>query len=378
MGEGKVMMDTEWQTWMARILTNSSVLSVLLAKLLLIAIVLVVVQVIKKPLFAIAADRAAQWTCQTESTVDDQFVEIIKPPLGWLIFLAGVWIAGLILAPELGEPLRQGLNQILNGIAVSIVAYLIYCLSPLVGQVLGEMTTKTETELDDLLVSFLPKLFQAAAIVVFILKASELFLGASASAIVGLLGGAGVAFGLLIKDVIYDWFCTVLIFTDQIYRPGDRLTVAGIDGFVTVLEIGLRSTKLRVIKWDAIQKIPNSKMIGGVVENWTQSPTEQSSYGINLTLKIDNLSATKAERVYRALQEIPKSLEMVSDQSLVRLEGVEGNARVFRLRAFVQDWEQYYEAEAAVNLAILQMLEQEAIAQLQIILTAEAEPRSQR
>jgi MscS family membrane protein len=370
-------MENQWQLWttIQQNLLNSSVniANIPLTKILLIAVVFVAIQALKQIFLPVIISKIEQLTSKTNTTLDDELIQIIKPPLGWLIFLAGLWIAQLIIAAELGSQLSETVDKILNVSAISIGAYIIYRVSPLLGQMLGNLTARTETELDDLIVPYLPKLFQTAAILIVVLKAAELLLGASASALVGLLGGAGVAFGLLIKDVIYDWFCTVVIFIDKLYKPGDRLTVAGIDGFVTVLDIGLRSTKLRVTKWDSVKKIPNSKMIGGIVENWTQNPSEKPSYGINVTLKIDGISASKAEKIYLALQEIPKSIDLVADNCQVRLEGIEGNARIFKFRAFAQDLSKYYQAEAALNLAIIDMLEKEAIAQLQVLLIAEME-----
>ncbi|NJL09528.1 MAG: mechanosensitive ion channel [Calothrix sp. SM1_7_51] len=347
-----------------------------LTKIVLVTVNLVLIQALKQVILPVIINRIERLTTKTNTTLDDELIQIIKPPLGWLVFLCGLWVSQLVLAPELGLQLNQSIGKILNVFAISIGAYIIYRVSPLLGQMLGNVTARTETDLDNLIVPYLPKLFQTAAILIVVLKGAELLLGASASALVGLLGGAGVAFGLLIKDVIYDWFCTVVIFIDKIYQPGDRLTVAGIDGFVNVLEIGLRSTKLRVTKWDSIKKIPNSKMIGGVVENWTQNATENPSYGINMILKIDGISASKSMIVYQRLQEIPKSIDLLADNCQVRLEGFEGNARIFKVRAFAKELSKYYQAEAALNIAVLQLLEEESIEQLQVQLIAEIDKYS--
>jgi MscS family membrane protein len=341
-------------------------------KILLFALILVIAQASKQLFLSVIIRRLELLASQDNTSLDDELVQIIKPPTSWLILLAGVWIGELILAPQLGTQVTHVIEKILNFLAVSIGAYIVYHVSPLLGKALRKFAASTETELDNLLLPYLPKLFQIAAILVVVIKASEVLLGASASALIGLLGGAGVAFGLLIKDVIYDWFCTVIIFLDQIYRPGDRLIVEGIDGFVNVLEIGLRSTKLRVAKWNSIQKIPNSKMITGIVENWTQNPSDKPSYGINFTLKVDGLSADKSAAIYQALQEIPKGIDLISENCQVRLEGIEANARIFRLRAFTNDFNKYYDAEVAINLAIIHMLEKESIEQLQVSLIAEA------
>lgn len=113
-------------------------------------------------------------------------------------------------------------------------------------------------------------------------------------------------------------------------------------------------------------------MITGIVENWSQNPYEKSSDGINFTLKVDGLSAEKSAAIYEALQEIPKGIDLISENCQVRLEGIEANARVFRFRAFTNDFNKYYDAEVAINLAIIHMLEKESIEQSQVSLTAEA------
>jgi MscS family membrane protein len=179
-----------------------------------------------------------------------------------------------------------------------------------------------------------PRLFQTAALAVVVLKASELLLGASANALIGLLGGAGITFGLLLKDIIYDWFCTIIIYTDNLYRPGDWVMVEGIDGIVQVLEIGIRTTKLRLAKWDSIQKIPNSKMITVIVENWSQNPGTEQSFGINLILKIDGISAEKTAKICESLRELPKSINSLHDEGLIWLDRLEQNARVINIRVF--------------------------------------------
>ncbi len=59
------------------------------------------------------------------------------------------------------------------------------------------------------------------------IKISEIFLGQSAAALVGLLGGAGITIGLLFKDIVYDWFCTLIIYSDNLYREGDWVGISG-------------------------------------------------------------------------------------------------------------------------------------------------------
>jgi len=332
-----------------------------LTKIVLVVTIITLTQLLRGLFFSIAIKRIKLLTSGTETTLDDELVEILEQPSGWLIFIAGLWIVQVILAENLQPQVSEMLAKILSLSAIVAVAYIVYRASPLLGEILRKLTLNTKTELDDLLVPYVPRLFQTVALAVVVLKASELLLGASASALIGLLGGAGITFGLLLKDIIYDWFCTIIIYTDNLYRPGDWVIVEGIDGSVQVLEVGIRTTKLRLAKWNSIKKIPNSKMITGIVENWSQNPGSEESFGINLTLQIDSISAEKTAIICEKIQKLPSSINSLHDQCLVWLDRLEQNARIINIRAFNNNLDLYFDACQELNLAILALLEKEGI-----------------
>jgi MscS family membrane protein len=341
--------------------SNITIADIPLTKIVLVVTILTLTQLLRGWFFSIAIKRIKLLTSGTETTLDDELVEILEQPLGWLIFLAGLWIVQVILAENLKPQVSEMLAKILSLSAIVAVAYIVYRASPLLGEILRKLTLNTKTELDDLLVPYVPRLFQTVALAVVVLKASELLLGASASALIGLLGGAGITFGLLLKDIIYDWFCTIIIYTDNLYRPGDWVIVEGIDGSVQVLEVGIRTTKLRLAKWDSIKKIPNSKMITGILENWSQNPGSEESFGINLTLQIDSISAEKTAIICEAVQKLPSSIDSLYERCFVWLDRLEENARIINIRAFNNNLDLYFNACHELNLAILALLEKEGI-----------------
>lgn len=332
-----------------------------LTKIVLVVTIITLTQLLRGLFFSIAIKRIKHFTSGTETTLDDELVEILEQPSGWLIFIAGLWIVQVILAENLKPQVSEMLAKILSLSAIVALAYIVYRASPLLGEILRKLALNTQTELDDLLVPYVPRLFQTVALAVVVLKASELLLGASANALIGLLGGAGITFGLLLKDIIYDWFCTIIIYTDNLYRPGDWVMVEGIEGIVQVLEIGIRTTKLRLAKWDSIKKIPNSKMITGIVENWSQNPGSEQSFGINLILKIDGISAAKTAIICESLRELPKSINSLHDEGLIWLDGLEQNARVINIRVFSNNIDFYENSCEQLNIDILSLLEKEGI-----------------
>lgn len=353
--------------------SNSSIIQLPLGKGILFISIIALTVVFKEFFCGIFLKKVEEFTRKTNTTLDDSLIEILKKPLGWLIFMAGLWIIELTVLDLLNAEIREVVQKILSLITILIVAVILYRTAPLLGEVLGKVTARTNTELDDLLVPYFPKLFQTAAIVVVIIKASEVVLGASAGALIGLLGGAGVALGLLFKEIIYDWCCTVIIYLDDIYRVGDELILEGVDGFAQVLHIGLRSTKLRLLKWDAIQKIPNSKMITGIVENRSQNPSDQPSFGINLTLRIDGISASKTAIICSHLRNLPNFVDTLHERIIVWFDCIDGNARVIKIRAFVNGYNQWFYTVDKLNLVILEVLEKEGIDMLDVNLITSPE-----
>ena len=349
-------------------LFNSSITiaGIPLSKIFFIVIIITLTQLLRGLFFSIVIKKIKDLTLGTNTTLDDRLVQVLEQPSSWLIFIGGLWLVQLILAENLEPTVSEMGSKILSLSAIVAVAYIVYYTSPVLGEILRQLTLQTQTELDDLLVPYLPRLFQTAALAVVVLKAGEVLLGVSANALIGLLGGAGITLGLLLKDIIYDWFCTIVIYTDNLYRPGDWVIVEGIDSFIEVLEVGIRSTKLRLAKWDSIKKIPNSKMINGIVENWSQNPGFQESLGINLTLKIDGTSAEKTARICDAVRQLPNSIDSLHNRCLVWLDRLEQNARVINIRVFSNNIDLYENACEELNLAILALLEKEGIDTLHV------------
>lgn len=280
--------------------------------------------------------------------------------------MGGLWLAKDVLSDELGLKLVQTIDRCLNLVVVFIIGYFVYRASSILGHIIAEVVLHTDSDLDHLLKPLMPKIFQAIAIILIALKISELFLGQSAAALVGLLGGAGITLGLLFKDILYDWFCTIIIYSDHLYREGDWIVVQGLNGMAEVLEIGFRTTTLHLSLYGSILKMPNSRMISGIVENWSQDPGETLRWGINLHLRIDGISAEQTNKLCDEIAKLPPSIPGCYEKCLVRFKKIEQNARVLEIRAYVNDSSLYFAAERKLNLGILQLLEREGIDSLYV------------
>ncbi|KAB8334543.1 mechanosensitive ion channel [Scytonema tolypothrichoides VB-61278] len=342
-------------------LRNFDYSGVPIGKIVAAIIILTLTQVLRQFIVAVILKTLERFTRKTKTSLDDELIGILKPSLNLLVLVGGLWLVKEILAKELGFQLSDTISRTLNLVVLFIVAYAVYQASSILGQIIANLVLHTETDLDDLLRPLMPKIFQSAAVIVITIKLSEIFLGQSAAALVGLLGGAGITLGLLLKDIVYDWFCTLVIYSDNLYREGDWIGISGVEGFVQVLSIGFRTTTLHVYKWGSILKMPNSKMISGIVENWSQNPGNELKWGLSLTLKIDNISAKQTAKICDAIRESSLSINGLSKEIIVRFSQIENNARVIQIITFVNDENLYFDAERNLNLAILELLEQEGI-----------------
>ncbi|NET57384.1 MAG: mechanosensitive ion channel [Symploca sp. SIO2E6] len=352
--------------------TDFQVANIPVSTIVLVVLILALIQILRGFFTSVIIHRLELLTSGTETTLDDEFISILRAPVGWLIWIAGLWLVHLVVASHLTPEQNQKIPEILFVSVLFIATYILYRAAPLLGELLAGLAAKTNTELDDLFVPYFPKLFQIAAIMIAAIKASEILLGASAGAMIGLLGGAGVALGLLLKDIIYDWFCTVIIYADGLYKPGDVIVLDGVSGRVKILNIGLRSTRLLITEWGYIKKLPNSQMISGIFSNWSDKTGDTVQWGINLTLKIDGISAKQTRKICQIIKEKVASIEGLNKEKiLVVFSSLEQNARVIKIRVFVIEPTLYYDVQSNLNLVILEILEEEEINQLHVLLRKE-------
>lgn len=347
-----------------------------LGKLALVFLILVATQFFRKLITNFIVGVIEQFTSKTKTTLDDELIEILKPALNLIVLILGIWLAQALVAQELGGQLSANIDKIINFLLILIVGNVVFRAASLLGRILANTILRTESELDNLFRPFIPKVFQTVAIMLVVIKASEIFLGASAGALVGLLGGAGITIGLLFKDIVYDWFCTAIIYLDKLYKEGDWIFVTGIEGLAQVVEVGFRSTTLKSTSRGTVKKMPNSQMITGIVDNWWQKTGDDPLlWGINTTLKIDGISAEKTARICQDIRNTIPTIEGMSSKCLVRFTHIEENARVIAIRGFVlvEDPKLYFVNEEKLNLAVLKVLEQEGIDSLHIYLRTEPE-----
>ena len=133
--------------------------------------------------------------------------------------------------------------------------------------------------LDDTLIRFLEKIIYYTLLVTVIIAAADQA-GIKTTSFLAILGAAGLAVGLALKDSLSNFASGVLLIIFQPFRVGDMVTVAGITG--TVERIDIFSS---ILFTPDNQKIivPNGTITGDVITNLTALPTRRIDLVIGIS-----------------------------------------------------------------------------------------------
>ncbi len=328
-----------------------------------LAALIILVTFLFKRIFSILVLRhLKRITSKTDTHLDDALLDILNPPLSYLILLGGFYVATLVFG-EISERMSETLDNFFHLGFVILICWLLYRSADVFSEFLQKMARRTETELDNLLAPYIGKVVKVIAIVMVFIKTAEIFLGMSVGALFGLLGGMGLTLGLVFKDIIANWFGCAVIYTDNLFREGDWVQLN--DGKIIdadVEEIGLRSTKFRNFD-KTVSIVPNATLASGVIKNWSRMYKRR----VKINFRIDGITSEKLEAVLAGIRNILASDEGVHQEfHMVNFRQVEGNARIIRLYYFTKtiNWKEHEQLRENVNLKVLRLFEKEGVDKL--------------
>ena len=124
---------------------------------------------------------------------------------------------------------------------------------------------------DPILVGFIGNVSYGILLVAVVLAAID-SLGVNVTSLMAILGAAGLAIGLALKDSLSNFAAGVMIIIFRPFKIGDYITAGGTAGVVD--EIGLFATLMHTPDNQRII-VPNSSIIGGNITNTSALPTRR-------------------------------------------------------------------------------------------------------
>ena len=150
--------------------------------------------------------------------------------------------------------------------------------------------------MEDTLVRFLEKLIYYTLLVAVLLAAADQ-IGIQTTSFLAILGAAGLAVGLALKDSLANFASGIMLILFQPFKVGDAVTAAGVSGTVERIDI-FHSI---INTWDN-QKIivPNSSITNDLIININANPTRRIDLVIGISYDDD---VRKAKEILRQLVE---------------------------------------------------------------------------
>ncbi len=159
-------------------------------------------------------------------------------------------------------------------IAINVgIALAIFIVGKIVARILANIVqgAMRRARTDELLIGFIGNIVYGVLLVAVVLAALD-SLGVNVTSLLAILGAAGLAVGLALKDSLANFAAGVMIIIFRPFKVGDWIEAAGISG--TVDEIGLFATLLHTGDNQRLF-VPNDSIINDNIVNTNALPTRR-------------------------------------------------------------------------------------------------------
>lgn len=196
--------------------------------------------------------------------VQDKIKHDIARPILWFLIISSFSISLAILA--FPKPASPVFVMWVNASYIITLSWLAILLFKGYGiAILGSIAEKNNTFRREV-INLLLKITYFLIILVAILVLLKNF-GFNISALIASLGIGGLAVAFAVKDMLANFFASVVLLFDNSFNQGDWIVCGDIEG--TVVEMGLRRTTIRTFD-NAMLFVPNSLLANSSVRNWNR------------------------------------------------------------------------------------------------------------
>lgn len=186
-------------------------------------------------------------------------------------------------------------NNIVEVIASHVFSFIVALLIFFIGKwivnkivtILGKVLRKING-IDETLVKFLENIVYYALLTVVIIAALNK-LGIATTSFLAILGAAGLAIGLALKDSLGNFASGVMIVIFKPFKVGDNVIASGVTGIVT--EVTIFNTVFLTADNQKII-VPNSSITGGSITNVNANDTRRVDIIVGISYE-DNIKHAK-------------------------------------------------------------------------------------
>ena len=150
------------------------------------------------------------------------------------------------------------------------------------------------------------------------------YLGFNVSTIMASLGIGGLAVALALKDMLANFFASVMLLFENSFSQGDWIVCDGLEG--TVVEMGLRRTTIRTFD-NALVLVPNSTLANGAILNWNRR-----EMGRRIKMSIGVTYDSPMESIKQCIRDIREMLLAHPDIAKSSEDGIKVDSYEFALK----------------------------------------------
>ena len=198
---------------------------------------------------------------------DREIRDVVSPKIRQLFGLFGLWFATQRLE-FLGVDIKVFLYDLYFVVALIISTQIALKLIDVAAHYYTDRIEPPERKAEmSPIISLLARLSYAVLIVLAVSIGLDRF-GINITALAAALGIAGLGFALAAQDTIADAIAGMLILADRPFRVGDRINIDAIGTWGDVVDIGLRTTRIRT-RDNRLVIVPNSTISKNEVVNFS-------------------------------------------------------------------------------------------------------------
>jgi len=237
-------------------------------------------------------------TAKTETEVDDAFCDALGKPAGTLV-MVGLWYASMSpVSSQLPDAALVLFNRAFTAVAAATVAWFAFRLVEVLAIFLQEVTRKSGSELDLLILSVVRKCLKVVVVVVAVLFIGQNVLNWNITALLAGAGVAGLAVAFAAQDTIANFFGSIMVVIDQPFKVGDVVKINEFEG--AVLHVGFRSTRIRTADGHTIT-IPNKKTADSAIVNISRRQSTRQTFNFGLVYETTPAQMEKAMAILREI-----------------------------------------------------------------------------
>jgi MscS family membrane protein len=297
-----------------------------------------------------------RFTGFTKNTLDDAILDAITPPLYWLALIYAFQFA-IDRLGDIFEFLQFDLDQIYF-VLFSLVGFV--TAWRLIGNIANwyrkQLATTGEIELGEQLLPFFRRVVLIILTLIVIIILLDYF-NVEISGLVTTLGIGSLAIALAAQATLSDTINGFVIMVDRPFRIGDRIEIQDLDTWGDVVDIGLRSTRIRT-RDNRMVIVPNSVIGKSLIVNYSYPDTQ---YRIQIHVGV--AYGTDIEKARNVIVETVSKVEGVLNDHPVEALFLEfgDSALIFRVRWWLESYVDTRRMFDSVNTAMYKALNEAGI-----------------